>query len=380
LEKGKKYKVKPLIENATTHRDIKFDIKAEYLFKSRFKMIDSSHNHLFAFRRKNAPQPDILTSMIEAKGEWNIHNSGGSTFRLDHNPQFIVTITKGDIATTTAKIKVRLEHTGEKKMNPMLFYVFDIDRYLMVHTHHMESLVQHRFLLTHNEDKVDRIFKSKITKINQPSVEGIITAHCDWDLDEKKFLLVVPCVGLEGRSGCFKLIVECIDEKKVEDRAVSIAQIREFRYKFCEILNGNWIKGVSGGEFGAPLFAYNPCYEIKIEEPNTYFMCVLQDYELRKNEDIRPRIAMYMFEGAACRKEDDDHDHFFTQENMKSQCKWVSPDKVLISGMASPDIVDDQKFPTFYYVICTTYEEGLEASFQLKVYSNNSVTVTLHTT
>ncbi len=315
------------------------------------------------------PLSHEVTSVL--RGEWNIHNSGGSNFRLDHNPQYIVNIKQGTKRTT--KLGITLEHTGELKMSPMLFYVYDIDRYLTTHAHHLKDMQSYRYEIFSNRDQVDEVFKSPLSKINQKMVQGTVKLSFG---EGDKNVLVVPCAGLEGRVGAFQLRVQCLDK---EPREINLLPIRDFKFKHVQTVNGSWIKGVAGGEIGSPLFSYNPCYEIKIEQNDTCFMCVLHEYDgIASAENIRPRIALFLFEYSACKMSNEGHEHHFTKEHLKSLCKWVSPTKVLLSGVASPEAFQDHSFTTRYYLVCSTYEEGLEANFQLKVYSTKQLKVIPH--
>jgi hypothetical protein len=359
-------------------RDIIFELSMTSLINAGAEFYDGYLNHLYKFRTLDDLKPRPLSaeplpwagSFASTNGEWTLDNSGGPNHFFDDYPQCLVIFSPGRNKQTKGTLRITLEHQDKlnRKQPSQLFYVYDLDNYIRAHksTHRLADLLKHKFSLKDNEntDKWPRLVRA------QPSrdlyfIEETIEVECNWDLTLDKYLLVV-LASLQQREGGFRVTAQCTDLPTALGRNVEVRALADKWFEHHQGFRSSWV-GVGGGDIGGDLFSYNPCFEIKIMVPDTQLVCKMEPEGNQEDESIR--VAMYLFEP------DNEEDIMFLSRNLKFKCEWANMSRVLLSATLSPEIVDNQPLISTYYIVCSTYEEGCNMNFDLKISSSRPIMV-----
>ncbi len=371
LQAGTVYTLIPSINTFSTNRDVIFNISAEALLKSGLKFTGMVNNPKFFFRTKKdliyRGLPVDQGARVTVTGIWNLHNTTGEIGthdRLDDAPQFIMALNQGATNSDTLKVRFTLERVGEK-WQPMVLYVYDIEKYMKQGVD-LKTLIEKRFSFRKNGFVVPLIGRSEPTKGKETSTSVEVNVQCDWKTMESRYLLVLPCTAVEGREGEFKLEARCWDDPGVDDRTVHLHALSDTRYNNCIYYKGSWIKGCSGGNIGDDLFAYNPCFEVKVSQPHTQLLFVLHNVVEKGavSPDVRPRVALFLF----------DNSEDLSEETLRCKCKWTSYTNAILAKTISPEIHEGETMISHFLLVISTFQEGIEASYELKLYSSKPIT------
>jgi hypothetical protein len=359
-------------------RDVIFEITMTSLTSANADLLHGPINESFVFRSVPGMKPKSFNAEPLSWGgafgaivcDWTMKNSGGDEHFFDDYPQLLVSFTPGTTFTEVARVRITLEHDDKTipDQSQQVFYVYDVDDYIKANRsdYPVQELIKYKFSVKdeQNRDKWKRLLRSKPSNDNY-YVEEIFDVDCDWNLADEKYLLVVP-VPLVQRTGKFRVTAQCVDIPTVIGRRITLKHLDDVWFDQVQSFRSSWV-GVGGGDIGGDLFSYNPYFQIKITVPDTQLICKMIPVGREENNNIR--VAMYLFEP------ENEQDHVFLSRNLRFKCEWSNFSRVLLSATLSPEVFEDQPLIRTYYLVCSTYEEGCNMNFDLKISSSRPIRV-----